>query len=358
MKNLAQIQFFSNVSFQEKILFTKHIATLVKSGIPIPEALSTLIAQTRSVAFKKILEEILQDVDNGQSLSKALGKHGAVFDEFYVSLIAVSEESGTLEENLEFLSNQLSKDFSLRKKIKTAMLYPEIVLTMMLVVGGAISFFVLPKLVDFFESFDVELPLATKILLFIARTVKDYGVFIILGAIAIFALFQLLIKVNKVRFFWHKFLVKAPVIGNLIAYGQLARFSRNLGTLIKSGVPITRSLKITADTLSNLKFKLDLIEVAGFLNKGKNIGETLENRRYSEYPPIVTKMISVGEKSGKLDEVLLYLGEFYDDEVDDLSQNLSTILEPILLVVIGIAVGFVALAIITPIYELTGSIGR
>lgn len=348
---------FSKINFQERILFTKHLSTMYKSGIPITEALTTLISQTRSQAFKKVLSSVLADVDNGQTLAKALGKHPKVFDEFYVSLVDISEESGTLEENLEFLAKQLSKDLALRKKIKAAMLYPAIVVSMMGIVGGAISFFVLPKLVDFFESFDVELPLATKILLLIARTVDNYGVLILIILVGIVFLFRLLLKVSKFRFYFHIFLLKVPIFGSLVNYGQISRFSRNFGTLVKSGVPAVKSLEITSETLTNLKFKKDLYEVARSLAKGKNIGQTLGSSVFWEYPPIVSKMVAVGEKSGKLDEVLLYLAEFYDDEIDELSQNLSTMLEPVLLIVIGLAVGFVALAIISPIYELTGSIG-
>lgn len=348
----------SKVSFQEKILFTKHLATMYRAGIPITEALSTLIAQTRSAAFKRILKEVLSDIDNGQSLAKALKKHPRVFDEFYVSLISVSEESGTLEENLDFLAKQLAKDYSLRKKIQSALLYPAIVVSVMLVMGVFISIFVLPKLVDFFESFQVELPATTKALLFIANTFKSYGVFIILVAVGILFLFRISISWHPIKHFWHTLVIKVPLVGLLVSYGQIARFSRNFGTLIKSGIPVAKSLEITADTLSNLKFKGDLQEIAKDLSKGKNIGNAMQSPKFWEYPPIVSKMITVGEATGKLDEVLLYLSDFYEDEIDDLSKNLSTAIEPVLLVIIAFMVGFVALAIISPIYELTGSIRR
>ncbi len=147
-----------------------------------------------------------------------------------------------------------------------------------------------------------------------------------------------------------------PFFGRLIASGQLARFSRNLGTLLQSGIPITKSLETTALTLSNLKFRQDLLQINQSLSKGKNIGSALEQPRFSEFPSLVAKMITVGEKTGKLEDTLIYLSEFYEDEIDNVSKNLTTILEPVLLVVIGLIVGFVALAIISPIYELTGSI--
>lgn len=355
MKNTIE-KLISGISYQEKLLFTKHLDTMIKAGIPIDEALVTLVDQAKSKAFKKVIEKVLKDVENGQSLSKSLGKHPNAFNEFYISLIEVGEESGTLESNLDFLAKQMTKDYSLRKKIKGALFYPALVITATIVLGTFISFFILPKLVDFFDSFDVELPPTTKVLMYIAYVMKNYGLIIMSSLAGLIVLMIVLVRLRPVKYLWHKMMIKLPLFGKLIAYGQISRFSRNLGTLIQSGVPVTRSMEITANTLSNLKFKNDLFEVTKSLTKGKNIGKTLENKKFSEYPPIVSKMISIGEKTGKLDETLLYLGDFYEDEIDDMSKNLTTIIEPVLLIVIAAAVGFVALAIISPIYELTGSI--
>ncbi len=346
------------ISFQEKILFTKHLSTMYKAGIPLPEIIETLIQLSKTQSFKAVLKGVLAEVENGQSLSKALSAYPRIFDEFYISLIQISEESGTLEDNLNFLSIQLTKDFNLRKKVISALLYPGIILFAMTVLGGFVSFFILPRLVEFFESFDIELPLTTKILLFLAKTMQNYGLVIALFIIAVLILFRLLLRLKTINFYWHVLMLRLPLVGKLISYGQIARFSRNLGTLVQSGIPIVKGLEITADTLSNLKYKKDLYEVSKILSKGKFIGNALENKNYWEYPSNVSKMISVGEKSGNIDEVLMYLSDFYDNEIDDLSKNLSTVLEPILLVIMGIAVGFVALSIISPIYELTGSIRR
>lgn len=348
----------TKVNFTEILLFTKHLDTMVKAGIPIDEALATLEEQAKSKYFRKVIKSLMSDIKNGQSLAKSLRKHPEVFNQFFVSLIEVGEESGTLEENLTFLSGQLAKDNSLRKKIKGALLYPGIVLTATFVMGTFIAFFVLPKLVEFFESFDVELPLPTRILLFVSQVTTNYGLFILAGLILLFILFNIAIARPYFKAKWHHLILRLPFVGKLIGYGQIARFSRNFGTLMKSGVPISRSLEITTNTLSNLKFKKDLTEVSKYLQKGKGIGDTIYSMKYFEYPPIVSRMIQIGEKTGKLDETLLYLSNFYEDEIDDVSKNLSTILEPILLIGIGLLVGFVAVSIISPIYELTGSIRR
>jgi type IV pilus assembly protein PilC len=353
-----EIAFIKRVGHQERLLFTKHLATMVKAGIPIAEAIDTLIEQTDAPYFRSVQKSVLDDINNGKSMADSLKKFPKVFDQFYISLVEIGEESGTLEENLEFLAQQLSKDYNLRKKIQGAMMYPLIVLAATLIMGGFISFYVLPKLVEFFKSFDVELPFTTKILIVFANLMKNYGALIFVGLIVCIIGLRLVLNSKSIKPHWHSLILKLPLLGPLLLNGQLARFSRNLGTLVKSGVPIVRGLEITSDTISNLRFKNDLMTISKSLSKGKNIGETMKKGKYTEFPPLVSRMIAIGEKTGKLDESLLYLSSFYDDEVDDMSKNFSTILEPILLVTIGLVVGFIALSIISPIYQLTGSIRR
>lgn len=358
MKLNTQIEIIKKVSFQEKLLLTKHLSTMIKAGIPIVDAFETLIEQSKSEYFKRILVSVMKDLENGKPLAKSLGKYPKVFDTFYLSLLEVGEASGTLNENMEFLTKQLAKDNELRKKVKSAMLYPAIVLTTTLIMGSFISLFILPRLVDFFASFEIDLPLSTKILVSFSNFMKNYGIIFFISLILAFVLLRFVVKLPAVKPKWHTLILKIPTLGKMLSSTQLARFSRNLGTLLKSGVPITKSLEVTAQTLSNLRFREDLTEIAGSLSKGKSIGETMQKNNYNSFPPLVWRMISVGEKTGKLDETLLYLGDFYDEEVDDISRNLSTILEPVLLIFIGLVVGFVALSIISPIYQLTGSIRR
>src|SRR3990172_282756 len=224
----AQITLVKKVSHQDRLLFTKHLATMLKAGIPIAEGLDTLVEQTRSLYFKKVLSQVLEDVKNGKSLEASLKKHPKAFDQFFVSLVAVGEEAGTLEENLEFLSKQLAKDYVLRKKIQSAFVYPGLVASATLIMGGFISFYVLPKLVDFFRSFEIELPLSTKILIFFAEIMKNYGIFVLGGIVLLPILFHLITQQSMVKPVWHNTMLKFPIFGKLIAYGQLARFARNL----------------------------------------------------------------------------------------------------------------------------------
>ncbi len=359
MSNSAQsFTIFKKVNQQEKLVFTKHISVMLKAGLPVTEVLETLASQTRSSYFKEVLTAVLSDVKNGKSLADSFRKHPRWFDDFYISLIEIGETSGTLVDNLEFLVDQLVKSHSLKKKVRSALIYPGLVLSLALVVGSFISFFILPRLVDFFESFEIDLPFSTKVLLFMGTTMRDYGIVIFLGLAGVLILTRFAIQLPRVKPYWHAVILKIPVIGELVSYSQLAQFSRNLGTLLQSGTPIIKALEVTADTLSNIQFRRQLLSISSSLAKGKDVGRTMENIKFSKYPPLVSRMVAVGEKTGKLDETLLYLAVFYEDEVDDISKNLGSVIEPVLLIAIGLFVGFLALSIISPIYELTGSIRR
>lgn len=344
------------VSFLEKLTFTKHLATMIKAGITVNEALASLENQTRSRQFKKALKEITASVINGNSLSKSLSKHPHIFDQYYVSFVGVGEESGNLEENLGFLATQLAKEYTTQKKVQGALLYPALVFFSTIFIGGGISFFVLPKLVDFFDALDVQLPLATRILLGFANIMKSSGLFIFVGLILFFAIFALIFNLNFIKPIWQRLLLAIPLFGPIFASSQLSQFTRNIGTLLKSGVPIDKALDVSANASSYVVFRSGISRVLNDVQKGKSLTDSFKEENI--FPSLVDKMIAVGEKSGKLDESFLYLADFYDEEVDNTSRNLSTLIEPVLLLFIGVLVGFVALAIISPIYQLTGSIGR
>jgi type IV pilus assembly protein PilC len=351
------IQIFNRVSFVEKMLFTKHLAIMLKAGINLSEAMEVLLDQTQSKALRKILNEILKDVKNGQALAMSLKKYPKVFDQFYIGLVEVGEEAGTLQQNFEYLVKQTDKSYILRKKIKGAMLYPASIFLITVVIGGFIAFFILPKLVDFFDAFNTKLPLATRILLLFATIMKNYGIYIIVGSALAISGFMALIQTKVVKPIWQRLILHTPLFGKLIKNNQIAVFTRNFGILLQSGVPVSRSLEASINTLTNSKYQYELNKIYQKFLKGISIAESLEAANITNIiPPLVTKMVQVGEKTGKLDETLIYLADFYEDEIDNITKNLTTVLEPILLVVIGITVAFVALAIITPIYDITGSI--
>lgn len=349
---------FDRITFLDKLFFTKHLAVMIKSGIPIGEAIDIIRQQAKKPAFQKLLGGISKDVDNGQTLEKALSRHPKVFDPFYINLVRIGEESGNLEKNLDYLAEQLKKNFEFRKKVQGAMLYPSIILFVTFIAGGAISIFVLPKLVDLFSQLDVELPLATQILLFIANMMKNFGYVIVIGIALIVFLFQMLLRQPKIKFAWHKFLLSSPGIGTFLQDVELTFLCRNIGIMLKAGLPITTVLEAQYQATDNLVFKSYVKKISDSVEKGQPIADKLDSKFFRFIPSLVVKMVGVGEKTGKLDESFLYLGEFFSDEVDNYSQNLSTLIEPVILIIIGLIVAFVALAIISPIYQLTTGIHR
>jgi type IV pilus assembly protein PilC len=354
----AQVTLFDRVRFVDKLLFTKHLAVMIKSGIPIGDAIDAIAQQTQNAAFKKLLNAILADIDNGQSFEKALSKHPKVFDAFYINVISIGEQSGTLEKNLEYLADQLKKNYEFSKKVHGALLYPTIVLTIAFIAGGSISIFVLPQLVDLFSSLDVELPLATKILLFIATTMRDYGILIGIGFVGLLFALKMLITVPRVKWYWDQILLSMPGLGPFLRDVEIAFLCRNVGIMLKSGLTITAALNAQHNATTNLIFKKYINDLSVIVDKGQPIAEKLTPKAFPHIPQLVPKMLGVGEKTGKLDESFLYLGDFFSDEVDNYSKNLSTLIEPVILIGIGLVVAFVALAVISPIYQLTTGIHR
>ena len=341
----------------EKLFLTKHLGVMIKAGVSLPEALETVKEQA-GPALKKVIRRIEIDVDNGTSLSDAMSKHKKTFDEFFTSLIRAGEKSGTLDENLSFLAEQIERDYSLRKKITGALLYPGLVIGASLIAGTLMAWYVLPKLADLFLSFEIELPLSTRVLLWIAGVMESYGGWITGSMVGLIVLIIFMLRVRAVRSITDSWLLKTPFVGKMVVDAEVGRMCRNLGTLLKAGLPVTEALDITADTIGNLRIKDDLLEVKSSISKGKSLFETLNLKKYSgEFPLIAVRMVAVGEKSGNLSEMLLYLGDFFESEVDNVSKRLGDLLEPVLLLIIGFMVAFVALSIISPIYSLIGGIG-
>jgi len=347
-----------NISKIEKIGITKHLAVMLKSGITLSESIYNLADGAKSADTKKILNQIGQSINNGSSFNDALNKFPKIFDEFYRGIIRVGESTGRLDSSLAYLAEQMNLDYSIEKKVKGALMYPALVLSTTIALGAYISLFILPKLVDFFTAFESKLPASTIFLLKTALFMKQYGVLVFsLLAIFIFVL-TIAVQLNTIKPYWHNFILRLPLFGNLIKEREIARFSRNLGTLIKSGLPVFEALEITAKSQTNIAYRQAIEKLFTSLEKGKNIAEVIKNSVGSFlFPRLVSDMIAVGEKTGTIDESLIYVSQFYEEDIEETARNLTNILEPAILVIIGLVVAFMALAIISPIYQLTGAIG-
>jgi type IV pilus assembly protein PilC len=345
-------QYFMRISLQEQVLFIKRLATLIRAGVPLLTSLLMLQKQTKSKTMIKILDQVSKDVENGQYLATSLGRFRKIFGELTINIIEIGEVSGTLGENLDHLAMELKKKQILRRKVVSAAVYPIFIIFATFGITALLTVFVFPKILPIFKSVNFNLPWTTKALIFISNLLLHHGLLIILILVVLVIASWFLLQNKRVHYYYDRFLIAAPIIGQLTIGYNLANICRTLGLMLKSGVVIVRSAKITANTTTNLVYKQELNEIADKLFKGDLISGHL-NVKPKFFPTIATQMVAVGESTGNLSDTFLYLADMYEDEVDDLTKNLSTIIEPVLLVLMGLMVGFVAISIITPIYGIT-----
>ena len=343
------------VSQKEKMFFTEHLSLMIKGGIPIAEALDTLRKEAKSWIFKRALNDIFKRVLEGESLSKSMARHPRVFDKFFQNIIKSGEESGSLEGNLKYLSSFLRGQYSLRKKIISALIYPIIIIIIAAIIVSVISFFILPKLIKLFKSLGVQLPLPTKVLLIMGEFLQRYWFLVIIGIFGYFLAVKIFKTFSFTKFYIDKKNLLLPVFGRIEKNRCLAEFSRTFSTLLKSGVPILESLDVCIDVLQNEVYKEKLTKVRLEVERGENISHGLK-RFPKNFPTIFSQMVLIGEKTGSLEESFSYLTEFYEKEVDSAVRSISSIIEPLLLILVGFFVAFVALAIIMPIYQITSGI--
>lgn len=342
---------FVRVSLKSKMIFCRHLAVMIGSGLSLSRALNILASQEKNSSFKKIILKIEEHVRTGVSLADAMAKYPGVFNSVFVSMVRVGELSGNLEEILTILSEQLEKDHKLVSKIRGAMIYPGIVMTVMVVMGILVMALVVPKITSLFKEFDAQLPPLTRMLIAVSDFMANNLIITFVGLIGMVAFMSYFLKTELGRKIFHKFYVKAPVIGPIVTKVNSARFARILSSLLKSGVALVEALKITSDTLGNYYYKQATVKASVDVQKGIPLSKVLSG--YSNYfPHLVIQMVEVGEETGKTEQVLFKLASFYEEEVDQITKNLSSIIEPVLMVVIGCAVGIFAISIIQPIYSV------
>jgi len=345
---------FGGVSIAARALFAKHLSVMLKSGVTLVEALLVSHEAARG-KLKSVLKSVIESVESGRSLSASLGEFPSVFPPLFVQATYAGESSGTLAENLENIARELEKERELISKIRGALLYPAIVLAAAFVLALALSFFVLPKIVPLFRSLRTELPLSTRMLIGFSGFIEAHGTALLVGIIGGLTLILIVVRQKCIRPFTHRILLWLPIVGGMVRSSNLVRFNRTLGMLLKSGVNIDEALIITKNSLGNYWYQKALFDAANRITKGAKLSESLAEHSHL-FPLIATRMIKVGEESGRFEETLFYLANFYDADVDVRAKTLSTTLEPFLLLLIGLVVGGLALAIITPIYEITGGI--
>lgn len=349
--------FFTKISSQERVDFAKNLAIMLRSGIAINEALASLADQTKSKTFSKVIYKVKSELEMGTSLSESFAKEKNIFGGVFVSLLKAGESSGTLEENLSFLADWLERDHDLRQEINAATVYPKFVLTATFLLGGGLSVYILPNLVPLFDQLRVELPLPTKILLAFSLFISKFWFLVLFGIIGFIVAFILLNRLTPIRRFSHLLYIKMPFIGGLMIDYQLALISQLFFTLFKSGIAINEALGITGEAATNIHYQESIEKMKNRIGRGTTFSEALRDWP-KLYPKNMINIVATGEKSGTLDNSFAYLSEFYSKEVRNKTKKLPTIIEPALLIFIALMVGFVALSIIMPIYELTRGLSQ
>jgi len=340
------------VKGKDLVIFSRQLSTLIEAKISLVESLRTLYKQTNNNFFKEKIFEITNDVEGGHSLSYAFKKHPKIFSDFYVNLIKAGEISGNLQESLLYLADYTEKEYDLENKIKGAMYYPAFILLAFFGIGIIVLVYVIPNLTIILEESGQELPLVTKLLISSSKFIKNFGWALIIFGIMIAIGFKRYIASPEGEKNWDKLKLNLPIIGELLKKICLVRFAENLSTLIKGGVPIVRSLRVSGAVIGNEVFKDLIFETSEKVKSGKSIANVL--RGNPVIPPIVVQMIDIGERSGKLDSILDNISRFYTREVNNVVENLSSLIEPILIVIMGIGVGILVSAVLLPIYNIAG----
>lgn len=349
----SELPFFNRVKNQDLVIFSRQLAVLFDAQVPLVQALRTLADQS-APAFKKIITEIASDVDAGTAFSESLEKFPKVFSFFYVSVVRAGEASGRLQEVLNYLADHEERSYDLNKKVKGALTYPIFVVSSLIIVGAVMMIFVVPQLTSVLKESGQELPFLTKIIIGISNFLRSYWW---LGLLAIGGLaggvwYGLQTKTGQD--YWDGIKLKLPIFGNIFKKIYLARFSENLATLIKGGIPIIQSLTITADVVDNAVYKEIIIKAREEVRRGSTINSVFLYEK--NIPPLVSQMVMIGEQTGKLDVLLAKVASFFQKDVDNIMENLTSLIQPILILILGGAAGVLVAAILLPIYNLSSGL--
>ena len=350
---VKDIKFFDRIKRKDIFVFFRQLAILVDADVPLVQSLKILGRQIENRPLKEIVNAIAANIDGGMSLSKALGKNPKVFSSFSISLIKSGEVSGQLQKTLNYLADHLEKEYYLISKVRGAMTYPAFILCVFVIVGALVMVMVIPNLTSILVEAEQELPWSTKVVIATSNFVRGSGwivlIFFVIAGIAT-ARWK---RTKKGKFYWDAFKLKTPIFGKIFQEVYLARFSENLSALIMGGVSIIQSLNISGQVVGNSVFQQIIFQARDEVKMGKSISLVLE--KHKEFPPLFCQMIKTGEKTGKLDIILDKLSSFYSREVDNIVNNLSQIIEPLLIIMLGAGVSILVFSVFIPIYNLAGA---
>jgi type IV pilus assembly protein PilC len=367
------------VKLKDMVIFTRELSTMISAGVPLPRCLDTLSSQIESKVFKDTITSVNHDVESGMPLADAMAKFPNVFSDVYVNMVRAGEAGGILDEILKRLASQVEKDASIRKKIRSAMAYPIVILTITIIAFFGIMLFIVPKIGSIFKDLggpNAKLPVYTRAMLDISsflihptilHRIPIINKIPIIGHLPNMLLFILLfvlgiiylrryIHTEKGAYRFHYLLLRLPIIGNVVTKIAVARFSRTFSSLMGAGVSVLDALEVTGRAVGNKVIQKELVEISEAVKNGQPLGRQLLNSKF--FPPIVGQMMSVGEETGKIDEVLVKVADFYEEEVDAVIDGLASIIEPIMIIILGSVVGLIAASVMGPIANLSKQIGN
>ncbi len=346
---------FSKVKMIDKIVFAQNLANMIEAGLSLTRSISVMEKQSKNKKLKNIYHEINLDISAGKTFHDALNKWNTIFPPVFISMVKAGEESGNLANSLKSIATQMQATYKLQKKIKGAMMYPSVIFIVMILIGIVMMVFVVPKLTATFADVKAELPGSTKFVIFISEFLKDHFILLPLILLSLMLVIYKVLHTKQGRNLFDRFAINLPIFGTIIKESNSAKTSRTLSSLIGSGVDLIQSVDITKEVLQNNLYKQVMSEVKINVEKGKPMSEVF-NKHDNLYPIFVSEMVTVGEETGKLSTMLQGVAVFYETEVDQKTKDLSTIIEPILMVIIGIAVGFFAISMISPMYSVMNNI--
>ena len=354
LERLAEIS-LGGVPMKEKVIFMRQMSTMVGAGLPLTRALEIMVQQTSNPMFKRVLKEVLSAIQSGKTLANSFREQSEVFDPITLNLIEAGEESGNLETILERLATELEESKSLGDKLRSAMIYPIIILVIIVVVMVLMMLVLVPSMASIYSDFGAELPFATRLLMDMSTFFTKFWWAILVVFAVVFIGMKYYLDTAKGKRNFDKIVLKIPAIGMIVSKMQLSQFTRILALLLGSGLSIIKALELTAQSLKNEMFRDTVMAAKEEVEKGGALAIPIARSEY--FPLLVSSMIAVGEETGEIDSVLVKVSQYYKEEVDVATSNLSSILEPLFLVIMGLAIGFIALAVYMPMFQLSSAIG-
>lgn len=348
------LKYYDRVTEKELVVFFRQMAILIEARVPIVASLTAISEQTTNKYFVKVLNETIADIENGLPLSDSLNKHRDVFSTLSINIIKAGETSGNLKKSIDYVADNIERNYNLASRVRSAMMYPSIILIVFFIIGFLTISFILPKLTVIIKDLNADVPWYTQIVMAVGDFMSTYWwavAIIILGFVGGILYY---IRTDDGKREWDQIKIKLPIVGVMFRYVYITRFAQNLAVLLAGGIPIIRAITITSSVINNIVYEAIFLRAADEVKVGGNMSKVL-SKSYL-IPPVVSHMVKIGEESGQIDAVLNHIARFYEQETDIMTKNLSTLIEPVLMVIIGIAVGFMAFAILMPIYNIAGQI--